>query len=393
MLRDEQSLRQAATLVKEVIRKGFRPAIVVSAMKGMTDRLIADARKNNPNITPREMDEAMSKGERMSAKMFAEALAAEGLQPILVDPDTEYWPVITDDMFMDANPLIDKTKLNVQSRIFPLIQGGKVPVMCGFIGRTDDGRITTMGRGGSDTSAVVLGSALHAREVILIKDVDTVFSSDPNMVDGPIPIGELDAEEAFALSRGGAKFLHAKALQYKAEDVRIRIVSMEHSIFAGTVIDGGSLDLRVELASEKISMITIIGLNLSDATALGKILSAVRANGANLLSLGLDPRSLVLYVGGGKDLIKNMHPLVIGGGMAKAISVFENLAMITVRGSALETSPGMIQRITQPLARAGINVYALVTISSSIRAFIKKEQADKAVSLLQDALLITNRKS
>ena len=393
MLRDETSLRQAASMVKEVIRRGFRPAIVVSALKGMTDSLIADARNRNPNISAQEMDEAMSKGERMSAKMFAEALAAEGLPFVLVDPDTEYWPIITDDSFMDANPNIEKIQENVQSKIVPLIQSGKVPVICGFIGRTDDGRITTMGRGGSDTSAVVLGSALHAKEVILIKDVDTVFSSDPDMVDAPVPISELDAEEAFALSLGGAKFLHAKALQYKAEDVRIRIASMEHSLFAGTVIDGGSLDLRVEPSSERISMITIIGLKVSDAAALGRIIDAVRANGANLLSLGLDPRSLILYVSGGKDLVKNLHSLIVGGGMAKAISVFENLAMIAVRGSALETSPGMIQRITQPLARAGINIYSLVTISSSIRMFVKREQADKAVSLLQDALLITNRKS
>ncbi|MBI2127376.1 MAG: aspartate kinase [Thaumarchaeota archaeon] len=237
-----------------------------------------------------------------------------------------------------------------------------------------------------------MGESLGAKEVILIKDVDTVFSSDPDMVEEPVPIGTLDSEEAFALSLGGAKFLHAKALQYKAEGVRIRIASMEHSLFSGTVIDGGSLDLMVELSGERISMIAIVGLKLSDSAALGKILDAVRTNGANLISLGLDPRSLVLHVSGGKDLENKIHSVAVKGGIAKAVSVFEDLSMITVKGSAMETSPGMIQRITQPLARAGINVYALVTISSSIRIFIRKEHADKAVSLLQDALLIASKK-
>ncbi len=392
VLRDEVSLRKAAGVVKEITHKGFRPAIVVSALKGMTDNIIATTKKTNPNASAQEMDEAMSMGERTTARLFASALTAEGLEPIVVDPDSKYWPIVTDDRFTDANPLVEETKRNVQQKIKPLLEEGKVPVMCGFIGRTDDGRITTMGRGGSDTSAVVLGSALGAKEVILIKDVDTVFSSDPDMVEEPIPIGTLDSEEAFALSLGGAKFLHAKALQYKAEGVRIRIASMEHSLFSGTVIDGGSLDLMVELSGERISMIAIIGLKLSDSAALGKILDAVRTNGANLISLGLDPRSLVLHVSGGKDLENKIHSVAVKGGIAKAVSVFEDLSMITVKGSAMETSPGMIQRITQPLARAGINVYALVTISSSIRIFIRKEHADKAVSLLQDALLIAGKK-
>ncbi|MBI2127375.1 MAG: hypothetical protein HYU02_08730 [Thaumarchaeota archaeon] len=142
VLRDEVSLRKAAGVVKEVVQKGFRPAIVVSALKGMTDNIIAATKKTNPDASAQEMDEAMSMGERTTARLFASALVAEGLEPVVVDPDSEYWPIVTDDRFTDANPLVEETKGNVQQKIKPLLEEGKVPVMCGFIGRTDDGRIT-----------------------------------------------------------------------------------------------------------------------------------------------------------------------------------------------------------------------------------------------------------
>ena len=389
VLRDAPSIKKAASMVKEVVQKGYSPAIVVSALKGMTDSLIDTVKNANPNVSPQELDEVLSMGERTSARIFAIALSAEGLKPSIIDPALESWPLITDDSFTDANPLMEETRKRAQEKLLPLIQDGLVPVICGFVGRTRGGKITTLGRGGSDTTAVILGSALAAKEVVLIKDVDTVFSSDPDMVERPIPIGNLDSEEAFALSLGGAKFLHAKALQYKAQGVRIRIASLENDPFGGTVIDGGSLDWRVESSNIPTSMITIIGVKLSDAKVLWKIIDVVRANGAELTSLGLDQKSLILYVNGGKDLVNKLHSAVVGEGMAKAISSFDNLSMMSVRGSAMETSPGMIQRITQPLARAGINVYGLATISSSINVFIKKEQADKAVSLVRDSLMLS----
>jgi len=284
---------------------------------------------------------------------------------------------------------MDETRKRAQEKLLPLIHDGLVPIVCGFVGRTKGGKITTLGRGGSDTTAVILGSTLAAKEVILIKDVDNVFSSDPDTVERPVRIDNLDSEEAFALSLGGAKFLHAKALQYKAQGVRIRIASLENDPFGGTIIDGGSLDWRVESSVVPSSMITIIGVKLSDAKVIGKIIDAVRANGAELTSLGLDQKSLVLYVNGGEDLGNKLHSAIVGEGMAKAISTVNNLSMLSVKGSAMETRPGMIQRITQPLARAGINVYGLATISSSINVFIKKEQDDEAVSLVRDSLMLS----
>ena len=389
VLRDAPSIKKAASMIKGVVQQGHSPVIVVSALKGITDSLIDTVKKTNPNFSPQEMDEVLSMGERTSARIFAVALSAEGLKPAVIDPAAESWPIITDDSFTDANPLMDETRKRAQEKLLPLIHDGLVPIVCGFVGRTKGGKITTLGRGGSDTTAVILGSTLAAKEVILIKDVDNVFSSDPDTVERPVRIDNLDSEEAFALSLGGAKFLHAKALQYKAQGVRIRIASLENDPFGGTIIDGGSLDWRVESSVVPSSMITIIGVKLSDAKVIGKIIDAVRANGAELTSLGLDQKSLVLYVNGGEDLGNKLHSAIVGEGMAKAISTVNNLSMLSVKGSAMETRPGMIQRITQPLARAGINVYGLATISSSINVFIKKEQDDEAVSLVRDSLMLS----
>lgn len=379
-------------MVREVVQNGYSPAIVVSALKGMTDSLIDTVKKANPNVSPQDMDEVLSMGERTSARIFSVALSAEGLKTAIIDPAADSWPIITDDNFTDANPLIDETGKRVQDKILPLIHEGFIPIVCGFVGRTRSCKVTTLGRGGSDTTAVILGSALAAKEVILIKDVDTVFSSDPDMVERPVPIGNLDSEEAFALSLGGAKFLHSKALQYKVQGVRIRIASLEKDPFGGTVIDGGSLDWRVESSGNPVSMLTIVGVKLSDAKVLGKIIDAVRGNGADLTSLGFDQKSLILYVNNGTDLVNKLHSAIVGEGMAKAISSFDGLSMLSVKGSAMEMSPGMIQRITQPLARAGINVYGLATISSSINVFVKKEQADKAASLVRNSLMLSKEK-
>jgi aspartate kinase len=103
--------------------------------------------------------------------------------------------------------------------------------------------------------------------------------------------------------------------------------------------------------------------------------------------LTLDVKSTILYAAHGSNLAARLHKLMVGNKLGKALSFFENLRMVIIKGPALETAPGMIQRVTQPLARNNINVFGLVTISSSIRIFVSKDNADAAVDMLRSALL------
>jgi aspartate kinase len=260
VLEDEKAITQAAGLVKETIERGLGVVVVVSAMKGVTDQLVALSKKVNPQMDPALADELLSSGERTSARLMAGALSGHGIKSVVVDPDTEYWPIVTDGRHLDANPIMELSRKKAQERILPLLQQGMVPVVCGFLGKTEEGKTTTLGRGGSDTTAVVLGNLLNAKEVVLIKDVEGVYSSDPDKVRNPQFIESLNGEEAEMLAAGGAKFLHVKALRYQGSGIRIRVTSLE-KLHAGTVIKGDLASINLEVFPQGVSMITVVGLD------------------------------------------------------------------------------------------------------------------------------------
>ena len=387
VLQDEATMKKAADMVSRVINNGLRPVIVVSALKGATDNLLSLSRKINPDTPNDILDQVLSMGERTSARLFTSAIISKGLKPTLVDPEFENWPIVTDENHLDANPIYDETERQVQRKIRPMLEAGEVPVVCGFLGKTRLGIMTTLGRGGSDTTAILLGSCLNSKEIVLVKDVEMIFSSDPDVVKNPVPLKELNSEEAFLLSAGGAKFLHSKAMSYNRNGVRIRIASLQETGEDGTIIDGGAVDLVVELLQDPITMITVIGDKPLDTEQIRFLMTGIKESGGSIISLTLDPKTTVLYISGGINIVDQVHNMVIENKIGKALSFFENLRVIVVRGSALETVPGLIQRVTQPLARKNINIFGLLTIGSSIRIVVLKASAEPTVALLKTALL------
>lgn len=391
VLENSQSIAKAAKIILDHQNQGRRIAVVVSALKGVTNTLLDTAKKLNPQVSGVELDDVLAMGERTSARLFATALAGFGLQTMVIDPQSNLWPIVTDGSHLDANPIIDETQQRVKAKLVPLLEKGVIPVICGFVGVTRSGEITTMGRGGSDTTATLLGSCLKASEVVLVKDVPGVFSSDPDRVNGSVPLELLDAEEAQALSAGGGKFLHTKALKFKQGGVRVRIVSIDGN-HVGTVISGDIPELSVTVSQNPITMVTVVGNSLSNGKNIQSIVDGLRSAGGKIVSLTLEEKDAVVYVEGGSRIVESMHDVIVHGGLGKAIASFDDLASIVVRGGDLETSPGMIQRVTQPLAREKINVFGLVTASSSIKVFVRKEDAPKALQFLKNALMVTDVK-
>ncbi len=386
VLDSSNSLDRAASLVRDALGRGNAVVVVVSAMKGVTDNLIELSKMVNPTIEPSSIDELLSFGERTSARLFTAALRRAGVKALTVEPESEFWPIMTDDTHLDANPLVEESLRRVKSLIIPLLNEGKVPVVCGFVGKSMSGEITTLGRGGSDTTAVVLGKCLQAREVVLIKDTEGVFSSDPDIVDNPYMLESLDGVEAERLTSGGAKFLHPKALQFKPEGLRIRITSLD-KFESGTVIEGEIPDLAARLEEGNVTMITVVGTAGVGVESIMELTRAVEGVGAKTLSLSLEANSVILYVAGGRGLAKAVHEVVARKKIGKASSTFEALRMLTLSGKRLETTPGLIQRVTQPLARSKINLYGILTISSSIRIFVHSSQAEVALELMRKAMV------
>jgi aspartate kinase len=386
VLENEKAINQVASLIKETKGRGLGVLVVVSAMKGVTDQIMALSRKDNPEIEPHLLDELLSSGEKTSARLVAAALASFGLQSVMVDPDTPYWPVITDDRHLDANPLVEESRAKTQQLILPLLAQGKVPVVCGFLGKTIGGKTTTLGRGGSDTTAVLLGNCLNANEVILVKDVEGVYSSDPDKVANPQFIESLNGEEAEMLAAGGAKFLHVKALRYQSSGLRIRVTNLDR-LDSGTVIQGELSPVQVEILGERVSMITFVGLNPEKTESIIRAVQAVREAHGDLLALSLETNAAIFYVGGGKNVLDGVHKVLVEEKIGKAVSEFPRLSMITVKGAALETERGIVQRITRPLAQASINVYGIVTILSSVRVFVSAEHSERAGKLVREAMM------
>ncbi|MCK5628157.1 aspartate kinase, partial [Candidatus Bathyarchaeota archaeon] len=231
-----ERIMQAA---KMVVQSPYEEIIVVvSAMGKMTDNLMVTISQLG-GVSDADYAEIISMGERISARIFSSALKALGAQAVFIDPVNTNWPIITDSNYRNAEPSLKETKNRVQRFLIPLL-GATIPVVCGFLGKDDEGKITTLGRGGSDTTALLLANFVDADETILVKDTSGVLSADPKIFPRARPIDKLDVHEMFDLVQGGAKIVKAEALKYKPPNQKLRVVSFSSENIArgGTEITG-----------------------------------------------------------------------------------------------------------------------------------------------------------
>lgn len=381
-----QNVLAAAKKIEPEAKKGTRIVVVVSALMGVTDSLIKAAQESTVSggVDGKDLDEILSMGERISARLMASSLRSVGLKAVEVDPTSDLWPIATNANYGNAEVDMTKTRALVKERIQPLLKEGVVPVVPGFIGRSPEEHVTTLGRGGSDITAVVLGSCLDAEEVVFVKDVNGVLSADPKQVSDPLRIESMDAEEAFHLTMAGAKILHPKALRYKARSMMLRVVGFgEAGLKGGTVIKG-VLDLRLEacIHTNPLTMVTLVGQEIYAPQAISKILGEASGASVGLMGATISSSSLLLYIENPKDLVPKLHELIKRDGVAKAIHSHHSLAMIVIGGPELETFPGIMEAVAQPLSESGINIYGVFTISSSIRIFVPWKDGERALNLI-----------
>jgi len=387
-LSDSDNVRVAAEKIGKEVTKGKKMVVVVSALSGVTDQLLGLARNSTgKRASKEELDDIAAMGERTVVRLMSATLNAQGVKTLGIDPNQSLWPILTDSTFGNAEVYLEETRERVTDNLLPQLEKGYALVIAGFIGRSPEGKVTTLGRGGSDITAVLLGNCLDAEEVVFVKDVGGVLSADPKKVVAPQKIDSLMVEEAYSLASAGAKVIQPKALTYKKESMTLRVVGFDApDLSGGTVITGElKLGLSAELHPAPLSMVTLITSNGS-LSKVAQTLSEATSSGAEILGLTISSSSILLYVQNPKDLVERIHAMIKSNGIAKAIHSVEGLAMIVVSGYGLEDLPGILEATVQPLSESGMNLYGVFTISSSIRVFVPWAERENALSSVKYVL-------
>jgi aspartate kinase len=366
-----EKVSHAARMVAEARYKEVM--VVVSAMGKTTDDLL-NAMSQIDNVSDEDYAEIISMGERASARFFCAALRAQGVRAELFDPSNPNWPLMTDSNFRNAKPDIEKTTEMTRTSIEPIL-GGSIPVMCGFLGKDRSGRTTCLGRGGSDTTALLLAKCLGADEVILVKETSGVLSADPKVVSDARQLNSIDIHEMFDLAQGGAKIVKPEALRYKLPNQRLRVVdfSTENLSVGGTEITG-SFDLN---SAEIKSLQDLLAINVVcevKAENLREVFSALSQKPIYGVSSGRQSITVLTTDGNVAEVICRLH----GVKSFKAVSHREKVAMLQISHPTFVDSPGGVAAISNALSQNGINIIEVTTSKATINVFIEENQLNRA---------------
>ena len=366
-----EKVAQAAQMVADANYKEI--IVVVSAMGKTTDSLLSTTSQIG-DVSDADYAELISMGERVSARFFCSALRAQGANAELFDPSNDNWPLITDSNFRNAIPDMEKTTEQARKFMAPLL-GTAIPVVCGFIGKDPNGRITSLGRGGSDTTALVLAKCLDADEVILVKETSGVLSADPKIVSEARSLNKLDIHEMFDLAQGGAKIVKPEALRYKQPNQMLRVVDFSSGNLAvgGTEITG-SLDIGSSELQSRNDLIAVNVVCEVNAENLSEVFSALSQKPIYGVSSG--SRSITVFTSDGHiaEVIRRLHDVP----NFKAVSHRENVAMLQVRHPTFIESPGGVAALSTALSKQGINIIEVTTSKATINVFIEENQLNKA---------------
>ena len=391
-VQNPERVKKAAMSIIQQVKKGYETVVVVSAMGNTTNTLtslLKDSTKEK--IKDKDYADFVSMGERISARILSATIKSMGFSSQYFDPADEKFPIITDNNFNDAKILPKESKEKCQNYLIPLLGKGIIPIICGFLGRNhEDGNITTLGRGGSDITAFALGNFLDADEVVIVTDAAGVLSADPRIIEKPVTLKKISVEEMGILAEGGAKVLHPRALKYKTDKMKAKIIHFQNGNLdeAGTEIIG-AFKSKLILSEKKLTMLTILGIDIFNTPGiLKKIISPISEEGISLYGISIGTQHVGLYIlekysQKSYDLI---HPIIIGNKNLKSVTLKKEIALIIARSRDFIETPGIIERITRPLAENSINIIEMSTIKTDILIFLDWNDREFAYSIINKSL-------
>ena len=348
-------------------------------------------------LTKRGLDLVSGLGERLNAPVLAAVLRANGVPAQAIDA-TEI--VITDNEFGSAAPNLSITEMNCRKRLLPLIDEGVVPIVTGYVGATEDGIPTTLGRGGSDYSCAIIGALLDVDEIQIWTDVNGVMTADPRIVPDARSLNRLNYEEVAELSYFGAKVIHPKTITPALEKgIPIRVRNTFDPDHSGTEItsrnDSGSHGMVKAITSiPALNMVTVAGRGMMGVPGIAaRTFGSVATSDSNVLmiSQSSSEQSICFVVPDASaeeviEALKQEFKSELERGYINAVFGQPDIAIIAVVGSGMRGTPGLAASIFQSVAAGEINVIAIAQGSSeaNVSLVVKESDTTAAVNAIHE---------
>ena len=383
-----ERIEAVADIVGRTINEGNRVTVVLSAMGNNTDELISLAKEISPEPDLREYDALLSTGEQVSVALLAMALLKRGIQG---KSYTAYQLGIKTNSSHSRARILD---VDV-NKITKELKEGVVPVITGFQGMNELGDITTLGRGGSDTTGVALAVALNADECQIYTDVDGVFTTDPRVYDQAKLLKNVSFEEMLELSSMGAKVLQLRAVEYASKfNMPIRVLSSfnkgegtlvqeEKNIMERPIVSGiSSIDTEAKLTIRGVPDIPgvaakILGPISDSGIDVDVIVQNIGADNTTDFTFTVDKSNFSKA----ENILKETS-ISLGGGQ---VETDDNIAKISIVGRGMRANAGVASKMFQALANNEINILMITTSEIKISVVIKKEEMEEAIKALHDA--------
>ncbi|MFZ2412764.1 MAG: aspartate kinase [Candidatus Cryosericum sp.] len=452
LVQDAPAIMHAAQLVIQTTHKNTRAVVVVSAMAGITDTLLDLAEKarlghgdevaatvdllekrhekavqtvfsSTPamavqpvvdeehalftslrqalagvamlhELTPRSRDLIVSFGERCSAPIMSAALRAAGLTSRSLTGGEA--GIVTDDAFGGAAPRLDVARKTIPRALTPLLDRGLTPVVTGFVAADEEGVITTLGRGGSDYTATILGACLPADEVWIWKEVDGVMTADPKLVPDAVRVPALSYREVMELAWFGAKVLHPMTVApVQGAGIPIRIRSAFLPTSPGTIVRAGtpeSSPVKAVTSIRKLTALTIGGAAMiGTSDVVSRVFSLLATAQLPLLMISQSSSmaniSLVMTQTDAEHATRLLHKEFAGSTVIRDIIATPHVAIVAVVGDGMRGTPGVAARMFASLAAENINLLMIAQGSSeaNISVLIAEKDAQRAVRAVHAA--------
>lgn len=386
---DLEKIRNVAKRCIEKKNQGNQVVVVLSAMGKTTDGLIRTAKEITPNPSRREMDMLLSTGEQVSVSLMTMTLLSMGVSAVSLNA----WqvPMYTTSDYQNA-----KLKRISTERIRKELDANKIVVVTGFQGINKYEDVTTLGRGGSDTTAVALAAELHADVCEIYTDVDGVYTADPRIVPNARKMEEVTYDEMLEMASLGAKVLHSRCVEIaKKYNVELVVCSSMNNNPGTWVRENQKMEKMLisgVAADKNVARVRVAGL-VNDADSTFRLLNVLDQNNINIdvmiQSLGKDGTKTITFTVARTDLNRVMEILndnMDNLGITK-LTYDEKVAKVSVVGAGIRSHSGVAAKMFGALANAGINTEMVTTSEIRITALVQEEQADAAMRAIHETFL------